>query len=184
MSRWRPEFEAALNMLAQISSEMDAQGFRPPILVGGGAVELYTQSALNTGDFDLVCSQQTRLEAIMTEHGFVRPKGAGLSLRGWIHLDLQLGFEVVGSRLLDGLADDDLLQVIEIGDHGTVAVISVEDLIADRMGQFASGSASEMLGQAKALFKLSKELDRDYMDRRIREETAQGYGVQDLEDEA
>ena len=52
------------------------------------------------------------------------------------------------------------------------------------MGQYSSGSADEMLGQAKAMFTLSKELDRDYMDRRIREETAQEYGVQDLEDEA
>ena len=170
-------------MLAQISSAMDAHGHRPPIPVGGGAVELYTQGVLNTGDFDLVSSQQIVLETIMAQHGFVRPKGAGLSLRGWIHPDLKLGFEVVGSRLLDGLADNDLLRVIEVGDHGAVAVISVEDLIADRMGQFASGSANEMLDQAKALFKLSTGLDRYYMDRRIREETAQDYGVQHLEDE-
>lgn len=184
MSRWRPQFEAALNMLAQISSAMDRHGSRPPILVGGGAVELYTQGVVNTGDFDLVSSQQTVLETIMAQHGFIRPKGAGVALRGWIHPDLKLGFEVVGSRLLDGLADNDLLRVIEVGEHGAVAVISVEDLIADRMGQFASGSANEMLEQARALFKLSKELDRDYMDRRIREETAQDYGVQDLENEA
>ena len=120
----------------------------------------------------------------MAQHGFVRPKGAGISLRGWIHPDLKLGFEVVGSRLLDGLADYDHLQIVEISDNGAVAVISIEDLIADRMGQYSSGSADEMLGQAKAMFTLSKELDRDYMDRRIREETAQEYGVQDLEDEA
>lgn len=184
MSQWRPQFEAALTMLAEISSAMDEGGYRPPILVGGGAVELYTQSALNTGDFDLVSSQQTVLEETMAQHGFIRPKGAGLSLRGWIHPDLKLGFEVVGSRLLDGLADNDFLRVIEIGDHGAVAVISVEDLIADRMGQFASGSANEMFAQAKALFKLSKGLDRAYMERRIREETAQDYGIQNLEDEA
>ncbi|QJR01870.1 hypothetical protein HH800_06430 [Sphingobium yanoikuyae] len=184
MSRWRPQFEAALTMLAQISAAMDAKGYRPPVLVGGGAVELYTQSAISTGDFDLVSSQQMALESVMVDHGFVRPKGAGLSLRGWIHPDLKLGFEVVGSRLLDGFADQDFLQVIEIGEHGAVAVISAEDLIADRMGQYASGSADEMLGQAKALFKLSQGLDRDYMERRIREETAQDYGIQDLEDQA
>lgn len=74
--------------------------------------------------------------------------------------------------------------MVEIGEHGAVAVISVEDLIADRTGQYASGPADEMLDQAKALFKLSQGLDRDYMDRRIREETAQDYGVQNLEDEA
>jgi hypothetical protein len=42
----------------------------------------------------------------------------------------------------------------------------------------------EMLGQAKALFTLSEGLDLHYMERRIREETAQTYGVQDLEDDA
>jgi hypothetical protein len=31
--------------------------------------------------------------------------------------------------------------MIEVEAHGTVAVISVEDLIADRMGQYASGAA-------------------------------------------
>lgn len=163
---------------------MDALDLNPPVLVGGAAVELYTQGAVNTGDFDLVSTQQSALEAIMMKHGFVRPSGPGKATRGWIHPDLKLGFEVVGSRLLDGLADTSLLQMIEIQAHGTVAVIAVEDLIADRMGQYASGSASDMLGQAKALFTLSEGLDLHYMERRIREETAQVYGVQDLEDDA
>lgn len=35
-----------------------------------------------------------------------------------------------------------------MGDHGTVAVISVEDLIADRMGQFAP---KEMLSRTREL---------------------------------
>lgn len=184
MTFWRPQFEAALAKLAQISSTLDDRGFRPPILVGGGAVELYTQGAVNTGDFDLVTSQQAEFETVLTENGFVRPSGPGLALRGWIHPDLMLGFEVVGSRLLDGLASRDLIRIVEVGEDGAIAVISVEDLIADRMGQYASGSAHEMLGQAQALFRLSKGLDVDYMERRIREETAQGYGVQDLQDQA
>jgi hypothetical protein len=183
MSEWRPQFEAALHMLARVSSAMDEAGHRPPVLVGGGAVELYTQSKIATGDFDLVSSQQAALEDVLADCGFVRPSGAGASLRGWIHPELQLGFEVVGSRLLDGLADTDRVRVIRLGACDMIAVISVEDLIADRMGQFASGTADEMLGQARALFKLSSGLDRDYMDRRIREETAQGHGLQDVENE-
>eukprot|EP01037_Dinobryon_pediforme_P016781 gene16781-16962_t len=151
MTQWRPQFEAALEKLAEISSAMDELDLKPPILVGGGAVELYTQGAVNTGDFDLVSTQQTALETIMMKHGFIRPSGPGISTRGWIHPDLKLGFEVVGSRLLDGYADTSLLQMIEVEAHGTVAVISVEDLIADRMGQYASGAARDMLGQAKAL---------------------------------
>lgn len=34
MSFWRPEFEAALAKMAEVSSAMDAQGLNPPILVG------------------------------------------------------------------------------------------------------------------------------------------------------
>lgn len=149
---------------------MDELGLKPPILVGGGAVELYTQGAVNTGDFDLVSTGQSALEAVMMTHGFVRPSGPGVATRGWIHPDLKLGFEVVGSRLLDGYADTSLLQMIEVEAHGTVAVISVEDLIADRMGQYASRAAYDMLGHAKALFTLSEGLDLHYMERRIREE--------------
>jgi len=184
MTQRRPQFKAALQMLAQISSAMDDLGYNPPILVGGGAVELYTQGAINTGDFDLVSEQQSNLETTMANLGFVRPSGLGLSTRGWIHPDLQLGFEVVGSRLLDGLADRNFLRMIDIGPHGTILVISTEDLIADRMGQYASGSASEMLGQARTLFTLSEGLDLQYMERRIREETAQVYGVQKLQNDA
>ena len=184
MTFWRPQFAAALVKLAQISAQLDERGYMPPILVGGGAVELYTQGTVNTGDFDLVTTQQAELEAVLAASGFIRPSGPGLSLRGWIHPDLMLGFEVVGSRLLDGLASRDLIRIVEIGEEGSIAVIAVEDLIADRMGQYASGSAPEMLGQAQALFKLSNGLDLQYMDRRIREETTQTYGIQDLQDQA
>jgi hypothetical protein len=73
---------------------------------------------------------------------------------------------------------------VRLGDAGEVAVIAPEDIIADRMGQYASGSAPEMLGQARALFALCEGLDMDYMARRIAEETAGEYGVQDLEAQA
>ena len=183
-SPYRPEFTAALRLLAQISSAMDAAGHRPPILVGGGAVEVYTRGAVNTGDFDLSCGRQDILEALMQQRGFVRPSGPGVATRGWVHPDLKLGFEVVSDVLLDGLADRAMVRVIELAPDGAVAVIAPEDIIADRMGQYASGSAPEMLGQARALFALCEAPDLRYMERRIREETGGDYGVQDLEDPA
>lgn len=48
-----------------------------------------------------------------------------------------------------------------------------------RMGQYASGSAPEMVEQARTLFVLSKDLDLHYMERRIREET--GNDISDLQ---
>lgn len=63
-------------------------------------------------------------------------------------------------------------------------VISVEDLIADRMGQYASGTAPDRLQQAQTLYTLytlHPSLDKVYLERRIREETINEYGIEALE---
>ena len=49
------------------------------------------------------------------------------------------------------------------------------------MGQFASGTARDMLDQAKKLLPLVSKPNRDYLDRRIRTETMGDYGVEDLD---
>ena len=163
---------------------MDEAGYRPPVLVGGAAVEIYTRGAVTTGDFDLACGRQDELERLMQAHGFVRPSGPGMATRGWIHPQLRLGFEVVADCLLDGMADRDMVQIVELSPDGDVAILAPEDMIADRMGQYASGTAPEMLGQARALFAICEELDINYMSRRIQEETAGSYDVQDLQAKA
>jgi hypothetical protein len=180
-SSYRPEFEAGLAMLARVGERMRAQGCLLPVLVGGGAVEIYSNSAIMTGDFDLSTARQDMFEQALRAEGFIRPSGPGVATRGWIHPDLKLGFEVVSDRLLDGNADRDRIRRISIGEAGEIAVIAVEDIIADRMGQYASGTARDMLDQAKALFRLYPDTDRAYMDRRIREETAGDHGIDTLE---
>jgi hypothetical protein len=144
-SPYRPEFEAAIRLFARVSEGMKAQGFGAPVLVGGAAVEFYSGSAIMTGDFDIVTAWQDEFEDELVRHGFVRPSGAGMATRGWIHPELRLGFEVVSSTLLDGLADRERVVMISAGGDGDVAFLSVEDMISDRMGQYASGSAPEML---------------------------------------
>ena len=179
-SPYRPEFEAALRLFAQVSEAMRTRGHEAPVLVGGAAVELYSASAINTGDFDIVTGRQDDFETILQDHGFVRPSGAGMATRGWIHPQLKLGFEVVSSTLLDGQADRERVMLLQIGDAGRAAFIAIEDIIADRMGQYASGSAAEMLEQARALFELYPDADLDYMERRIRYETGGDYGLETL----
>ena len=180
MSFYRPEFEAALRLFARVSTAMVARGLAAPVLVGGAAVEIYSNSAINTGDFDIVTGAQEAFEEILQRHGFVRPSGPGKATRGWIHPELQLGFEVVSSTLLDGMAERERVRLIDFGDDGEVAIISIEDMIADRMGQYASGSASDTLEQARRLFILHADVDLDYMDQRIRYESGGDYGVADL----
>ncbi|MBX9730746.1 MAG: hypothetical protein K2X59_05405 [Sphingomonas sp.] len=177
---YRPEFEAALRLLAQASEAMVARGLPRPILVGGGAVELYSGSAISTGDFDLSTARQAEFEEILRNLGFVKPSGPGKATRGWIHPQLALGFEIVSATLLDGLADRDRVLLVDVGPEGEAAILSVEDIIADRMGQFASGSAPEMREQAQRLLSLHSDADRAYLDRRIREETGGDYGWQDV----
>lgn len=179
-SAYRPEFEAALRIFARVSEAMKAKGFNRPILVGGAAAEFYSNSAINTGDFDLCTPRQEELEAEMVKAGFVRPKGPGQLTRGWIHPELKLGFEVVANTPLDGAFDRDTLALVENLEEGSFVVISVEDLIADRMGQYASGTAPEHLGQAQTLFSLHTSIDRAYLDHRIRHETQNEYGIEAL----
>lgn len=179
---WRPELLEALRLLARISEALASRGEPRPILVGGAAAEYYSGSALMTGDVDLTSPIQEALEAEMRRHGFVKPSGPGKSTRGWIHPGLRLGFEVVASSPFAGSPVRPRILLVEhLAPDAAFAIISVEDLIADRMGQYASGTAREMLGQARALFRLHPDLDRDYLDRRIREESFDDHGIQDLE---
>src|SRR3546814_7425749 len=99
----------------------------------------------------------------MQRHGFVRPTGSGMATRGWIHPQLKLGFECVADTLLDGMADRAMIQVIGVGEDGDIAVIAPEDIIADRMGQYASGSAPDMLAQARSLFAFCEEIGRAHV---------------------
>lgn len=177
----RPEFEAALRLFARASGMMTQQGFAAPVLVGGGAVELYTVSAVMTGDFDIVTDRQAEFERALKQLGFTKPGGLGHTFEGWVHPDLRLGFEVVSSTLLDGMADRDRVVLFDVGADGSAAIVSIEDMIADRMGQFASGTAPEMLGQAQALFMVQRGADLVYMDERIRHETGGDYGLADLQ---
>lgn len=98
MSGYRPELEEALRMLAEISAAMAERRLPRPILVGSAAVEFYTLSAINTGDFDLCSPRQSELEEEMQKRGFVRPLGQGKSTEdGYIP---RLGW---GSKSLDRL---------------------------------------------------------------------------------
>jgi hypothetical protein len=160
---------------------MAEAGFSRPVLVGGAAVENYSASAIVTGDFDLCTPRRSQFEAIMQQHGFIRPSGPGMATRGWIHPDLALGFEIVASVPMDGSVDSDHILLIEgLAKSCEFAVISVEDLIADHMGQYASGSAPEMLGQARELLRLHPDADLVYLERRIKFESGGDYGVKDI----
>jgi hypothetical protein len=135
-----------------------------------------------TGDIDITSPVQPELEEELQRLGFVRPSGAGMVTRGWVHPDIGLGFEVVARVPMDGTADSARFQLIQpIGETARFRIISVEDIIADRMGQFASGTAPSMRAQAVTLLRLYPAIDRAYLDARIRDETVGDHGIDDIE---
>lgn len=87
---------------------------------------------------------------------------------------MTIGIEIVGSRLLDGNADRSRISLVSVSNQSKVAIISIEDMIADRMGQFSSTpqGVKEMLNQAVVLLNLAPHLDEQYLDERIRKETS------------
>ncbi|MFM2271207.1 MAG: hypothetical protein RL702_272 [Pseudomonadota bacterium] len=117
----------------------------------------------------------------MRRHGFRRPSGAGQLLKGWVHPELKLGFEVVAEVPMDGNVDAAHIRLVQpVGETALFRVISVEDLIADRMGQFASGTAPDRIGQARLLLALHPDADLDYLERRIRQETMGDHGIESI----
>jgi hypothetical protein len=97
-------------------------GEDPPILVGGGAVELYTAGAYVTGDLDFVGTMDERTKHGLEEVGF---RKAG---RHWVHQEERVFLEFPGSELAPGQRAVEL----QLRDW-IVRLVSPEDALVDRL---------------------------------------------------
>jgi len=179
VSEFRKEFVQALELLARAFERVVTGGHPRPILVGGAAVEFYTGGAVVSGDFDIVTPAEAALESALLAEGFKKEDRPGWLLRGFYHPELAMGVEIVGRALFDGHADEARVLVVQVSPGAAVAVLPIEDLIADRMAQFSSTSTgvNEMLEQAIRLFQLAPRMDEDYLNRRIQTETSGAYDL-------
>jgi hypothetical protein len=176
---FRREFREAIALLARAVTLAAERGAGRPILVGGAAVELYTSGAITSGDFDLVTPDDEKLAAALEQVGFQRRPSA---LNQLVHPELQMAVEFVSGPLMDGKADLARLYVFQVG-NDRLNVVPVEDLIADRLGQAFSDPTprKDMLDQARKLFQLAESIDRDYLKKRIAEETANAADLEILD---
>lgn len=170
----KPEFIAVLEIIAKATKKMHDEGASEPILVGGAAVEVYTQGAFPSGDFDIAVIRQKEFEGILMSLGFERDSRPHALERGLYHPKYGYGLEVVAEDPMDGNAPRARANRVE-GTEGYVNLVSIEDLIADRVSQYESAPnhMQSRLVQAMALYDLAngKGLDQIYLDKRIREET-------------
>jgi hypothetical protein len=95
---------------------------------------------------------------------------------GYMHPDHpDLGWQLVSGPLFDGKSDESKAIAIKLHEGGELNLPAYEDLIADRLGQFAAqGGKShfELVNQARMIFKLANEIDQYYLKRRVAEEGA------------
>jgi hypothetical protein len=172
MSSLPNDYWEALTLLARASSKYKEQTGQQVVIVGGAAVSFYTQGQVLSGDFDMVTD--IGFEQFLIAEGFQKEAGPGRRLGGYYHPSVpRLGFEFVSGRLFDGRSDVEKLTVVPILTDGEVTFPPIEDLIADRLAQYASSKnkAVEMLEQARLMFDLASDCDEAYLRRRIIEET-------------
>lgn len=102
-----------------------------PILVGGAAVEIYTRGLYASGDIDYVLPTSDEVKFVMQKFGFKREG------RLFIHPQFQLIIEFPSSSLEEG----ETYQKMEYRDV-PVRIISLEDLMIDRLDAFKWGRVS------------------------------------------
>lgn len=185
MTAYRPEYLEALTLIARAASATVRAGGSPPILVGGAAVEFFTGGAITSGDFDLWTGADDLIRRNLLAVGFKDEDRQGHLARGFYHPDLDMGVELVSGHLFDGRCDRARLVLARIGED-TIHLPPIEDLIADRMGQFNSSpqKVPAMLEQAAVLYLLADDLDDAYLHKRIQEDTAGDFGLPDLKEAA
>lgn len=81
MPSYRPEFLAALDLLARACALLQEGDQPSPVLVGGAVVEIETSSAVTTGDFDLIPRREADTTAALepAASGAITDQGAALA---------------------------------------------------------------------------------------------------------
>jgi hypothetical protein len=126
-----------------------------PILVGGLALEVYTDGGYSTGDVDLALPRTPEVDRAFADLGFTK-RG-----RFWMRPELDLLFEAPAPAGLPGeTAPRTELDV----DGLRVVVLGVEDLLLDRLRAWVHWKSDEDGRWATRLAVLyARKLDWDYL---------------------
>jgi hypothetical protein len=136
----------------RVLAEINRRAKEKPVLVGGGAVEFYSFGQFVTGDLDL-CAQTAALASILEEMGFCREGMYFVRGKLFIHV-LGPGFK--------GRSDE-----VSVGEGLKIRVISLEDLIIDRLDSCKFWKYAIDCEQARYLLNTyPNRLDNAYLDER------------------
>jgi hypothetical protein len=135
--------DTSLETLAAIVSEALERGGIGAVLCGGAVVSIYSHNAYQSHDLDFVTSDALRrIEAVMTEIGFVRGKG-----RHFVHPDTDFTVEFPRGPVMIGDAP-----VTEVAQHATsagiVRLLTPTDSVKDRLAAFLHWNDRQGVEQA------------------------------------
>lgn len=167
------DFLLVLQRLAEAFEALRQATGEAAVLVGGAAVELYTGGAYSTGDFDVHVSDAEAFRACLLAAGFIREDQPGHLQNFWYLPDVpRYGVQIVSGALFDGRCERTRLHLLTTESGAAFALPPVEDLIADRLGQYAVASPTDdsMLLQARLLLSLAEAIDAAYLRKRVRDE--------------
>lgn len=175
-SVYRAGFVETLRLLERAFALAEERGAVLPVIVGGAAVEYHTGSEIQSGDVDLAEGDEAIIAEALVEVGFSREDRWGRLLRGFyfVNEDFEMGVEFVSRPLFEGRTDRNRLELVSVSGEGheVLRFPPVEDMIADRLGQYAAHPRdhADMLEQARILWRLAAEIDPAYLARRVEEE--------------
>ncbi len=147
-----------LKVGAVLSCALEPLGLSP-ILVGGAAVEFYTEGGYQTSDFDFVVSHDPRIEGVMEALGFHKQG------HNYVHRKLGLWVEFPGSQL----EPEEEYQLLETP-VGPVRVLSAEDTLLDRVRAFLYWSSLLDGRNSLLLLEVCSDLDLSKLARRTSNE--------------
>lgn len=145
--------EDKFEFFAKFSSQFPDN--KKPILVGGSAVEFYTRGMAKSIDMDIVADRKV-VEPLLIKQGFIHEDRHFYKGR----IDIE-----VASDLLHGRSN-----IISFMGY-KIKIISVEDLIIDRMCGCKFWKSVYDCDQAQMLMSAYEDkLDIEYMEKRMKEE--------------
>lgn len=109
-------------LVAEIVSELFREAGSDPVIVGGSAVEFYTEGGYVSGDVD-VCFNGARLPSPRERETVLAGIGGPVSIRTW----------EVGGVLVDLLGAVQTCAQTPFQQMGALKLIQIEDLIAERI---------------------------------------------------
>ncbi len=132
-----------------------------PIVVGGSAVDFYTEGIYPSYDIDLVSNRKIIGEILENVFKF---KQSG---KNWINEQIGLSVEVPDNRLA---GDKDKVTVIRI-ENLKVYVIGFEDLIIDRLNACVHWKSQRDCDQAQYIIRYYRNrLDFRYLEKKAKDE--------------